>query len=92
MISEEILLIFEKYIPRKEWNKVQRTSITFEVLKWLKWLSFGYMGWHKKYMLKVTYKNATIKWFPLSVDDKVILKPWINEFNFYVIRQIENGK
>lgn len=76
----------EPFIPKHEWDKIFKISIFYKEYILLKLLLFINSSWvfHRKYFLKVTYKNRSIKQISISYHQKNLIKPWITNFNFYL--------
>lgn len=41
MISEELYIIFQEFIPKEEWQFIKKATIKFNDVAFLKWISLG---------------------------------------------------
>jgi len=84
MDIDKTIEIFEEYFPREEWTKVRKVSIKFKDILILKWLSRGNVDFYRRYFLKISYLDHTVKKISLSAYDKNFLKQNIKLFNQYL--------
>jgi hypothetical protein len=86
MNKTENFQLLELHIPKKEWIEIRKVSIFYSEIIFLKvfLLIDSRFSLHRKYILKVTYKDKSIKNIPISNDQKNLIKPSITSFNFYI--------
>ena len=86
MNEAEKFEFLESLIPKHEWNEIFKISIFYEEFLLLKLLLLVNSKWlfHRKYFLRVTFKNNSIKRISISYNQKKLIKPYITNFNFYV--------
>lgn len=86
MNETEKFKFLEPIIPKYEWNEIFKISIFYEEFLLLKLLYIINSGWafHRRYFLRVTYKNKSIKRISISHKQKELIKPHITFFNCYV--------
>jgi hypothetical protein len=84
MNQDSTLHLFEAYIPSKQWRSIDKVSVKYKENKWLRWLALFNSNQHKRYYLKVTYKDQKIKFIsiPHSVKDEI--KSQVMTFNFHI--------
>lgn len=84
MDTNTFLPLFESYIASKKWSKIAKVSVKYKENKWMRWLVLFNSNKHKKYFLKVTYKNGGIKFISIPQDRKNEIKSQVMAFNFYL--------
>lgn len=86
MNSEELYIMFQEFIPKKEWKFIKKATIKFNEVAFLKWISLGNKNIYRRYYLKVTYKDQKVKHISISKSTKDQLKQNIKRFNQYLKR------
>ncbi|MGV1012122.1 MAG: hypothetical protein ACOYBS_06705 [Flavobacterium sp.] len=84
MDIDKTIEIFEEYFPREDWAKVRKVSIKFKDILILKWFGRGNVDFYRRYFLKISYKDHTLKKSSLSAYDKNFLKQRVKIFNQYL--------
>ena len=90
MDIDKTIEIFEEYFPREDWAKVRKVSIKFKDILILKWFSRGNVDFYRRYFLKISYKDHTVKKSKLSAYDKNFLKQNFFQPNFFVATFVLN--
>lgn len=84
MNSEELYIIFQEFIPKKEWQFIKKATIKFNDVVLLKWISLGNKNIYRRYYIKVTFKDQKVKHISISKSTKDQLKQKIKAFNQYL--------
>lgn len=84
MDSEDLYIIFQEFIPKKEWKLIKKATIKFNDIAFLKWISFGNKNIYRGYYIKVTFKDEMVKHISISKSTKDQLKQNIKPFNKYL--------
>ena len=84
MNSEELYIIFQEFIPKKEWQFIKKATIKFNDVVLLKWISLGNKNIYRRYYIKVTFKDQKVKHISISQSTKDQLKQKIKAFNQYL--------
>jgi hypothetical protein len=84
MDHNTILKMFEAYIPSKQWPSIYKVSVKYKENVWLRWLILLQLNSHRKYFLKVTYKDNSVKFIHLARDAKDEIKSHVMAFNFHI--------
>lgn len=84
MDNTTILNLFETYIPSQQWTKIVKVSVKYKENRWMRWVVLFNSNKHKKYFLKVTYKNGNVKFISIPQDVKDEIKSQVMAFNFYI--------
>lgn len=84
MDNTTILNLFEAYIPFKQWTKIVKVSVKYKENRWMRWVVLFNSNIHKKYFLKVTYKNGKVKFISIPQDVKDEIKSQVLAFNFHI--------
>lgn len=79
-----ILNMFESYIPSKQWSKILKVSVKYKENTWMRWVVLFNSNRHKKYFLKVTYKDGKVKFISIPQDVKYEIKSHVMTFNFHI--------
>jgi hypothetical protein len=84
MKETEKFKFLETLVPRNEWDEILKISIFYEEFVPLKLLVLINSNWafHRKYYLRITYKNKSIRLIKISYKLKELLKPHITNFNY----------
>ena len=78
MPDQSELEVFEKYIPKSNWNTVLKVSIKFARFPILDLKIF------RRYYLLITFNSGETAQVFLSTDQKEIVKKQVTGFNFYL--------
>lgn len=78
--------ILEFFVPNCELYNLKKVSVYYAEIKWLKWISIFNLTLHKRYFLKVTFKDKTVKHILISNNDKVKIVPYIIDINFNLMQ------
>jgi hypothetical protein len=84
MDQKTILKMFEAYIPTAQWPSIYKVSVKYKENVWLRWLILLQLNSHRKYFLKVTYKDNSVKFIHLARDAKDEIKSHVMAFNFHI--------
>lgn len=84
MDSDDLYMIFQEFIPKKEWKLIKKATIKFNDIAFLKWISFGNKNIYRRYYIKVTFKDEMVKHISISKSTKDQLKQNIKPFNKYL--------
>ena len=84
MVSEDLDIIFQEFIPKKEWQFIKKATIKFNDVVLLKWISLGNKNIYRRYYIKVTFKDQKVKHISISKSTKDQLKQNIKPFNQYL--------
>lgn len=84
MNSEELYILFQKFIPKEEWKFIKKATIKFNDIAFLKWISLGNKNIYRRYYIKVTFKDEKVKHISISQSTKDQLKQNIKRFNQYL--------
>ncbi len=84
MERNTILKMFETYIPTSQWPTIYKVSVKYKENIWLRWMTLIQLNGHRNYFLKVTYKDASVKFLPLPKNAKDEIKSHITKFNFHI--------
>lgn len=84
MDNTTILNLFEAYIPSKQWTKIVKVSVKYKENRWMRWVVLFNSNKHKKYFLKVIYKNGKVKFISIPQDVKDEIKSHVMAFNFHI--------
>ncbi len=84
MDHNTILKMFEPYIPTAQWPSIYKVSVKYKENLWLRWMILFQLNGHRKYFLKVTYKDNSVKFIPLPKDAKDEIKSHVMTFNFHI--------
>lgn len=84
MDSDDLYMIFQEFIPKKEWKLIKKATIKFNDIAFLKWISFGNKNIYRRYYIKVTFKDEMVKHISISKSTKDQLKQNIKSFNKYL--------
>jgi hypothetical protein len=86
MSEAEKYKFLEPLIPKFEWDDILKISIFYEEFFLLKLFVLINSSWacHRRYFLRITFKNKSIKRISISYKQKELIKPHITSFNFYV--------
>jgi hypothetical protein len=86
MVSEDLYIIFQEFIPKKEWKFIKKATIKFNDVAFLKWISLGNKNIYRRYYIKVTFKDQKVKHISITQSTKDQLKQNIKTFNDYLNR------
>lgn len=86
MVSDDLAIIFQEYIPKKEWKFIKKVSIKFKDIAFLKWISLGNKSIYRRYFIKITFKDERVKHISISQATKDQLKQNIKPFNQFLKR------
>jgi hypothetical protein len=86
MVSEDLYIIFQEFIPKKEWKFIKKATIKFNDVAFLKWISLGNKNIYRRYYIKVTFKDQKVKHISITQSAKDQLKQNIKTFNDYLNR------
>ena len=78
MPDQSELEVFEKHIPKSNWDTVLKVSIKFVRFPLLDLKIF------RRYYLQITFKSGETERIYLSTDQKEIVKKQVTGFNFYL--------
>lgn len=82
--SSNILIKFNDLLPMEEWKTIEKVSVTFRDIKFIKLLCFGCKKYCRRYSLRVVFKDSNVKYLQLSHSDKDFIKSHVVSFNWLI--------
>lgn len=84
LFLNKTLQLFSEYFDEEDYVNIEKVSIKYNEIIWIKRLFIKNYNLHKVYFLKITLKDKTVKLFHIPYYKKEELKNKVTLFNMYL--------